>query len=428
MDGCAETREPNFFPEHPTTIRDLTLVWSEYLRLRYVLTLIFSVLILTLGPGSAAADSSATETTELLPPKVGDFRQLNQIRPSKSLIREGVLIPDTAKSSEPADPGLINGEVEYTAGNGKRLLVEVVQFRKDSDAYSLLTIVAQQRRDSGAGIVLDGQVGTASETFANGIVFFKGTTFVSVSNAAANAVGSSEAVELARLIAEKLDKGEGEIPVLIQHLPEWQNAQHQVLYFSGFRSLQAIAPDQPVLSVLDSAGDAEAVVADYGPIRLLLVEFNTPQLAGDNDRQIMSKLQELRKQNQPVPASYRRVGNYSVFVFNAPSEQAATELINRIQYEQVVQWLGENPYWLKEAQRRYTETTLGVLVAVVKASGLTLVVCFGLGGLIGGLLFAKRRAQQATNEAYSDAGGMLRLNLDEMTPQTDPSRLLADRN
>ncbi len=190
------------------------LVWSEYLRLRYVLTLIFSVLILMLGVGPAAADSAAPEITELLPTKVGDFRQLNQIRPSQCLIREGVLIPEMAKASDPANSGLVNGEVQYRAGNGKRLLVEVVQFRKDSDAYSLLTIVAQQRRDSGAGIVLDGQVGTASATFANGIVFFKGTTFVRVSNAAANAVGSSEAVELARLIAEKLDKGEGEIPAV----------------------------------------------------------------------------------------------------------------------------------------------------------------------------------------------------------------------
>src|SRR6266446_2243157 len=121
------------------------LVWSEYLRLRYVLTLIFSVLILTLAVGPAAADSAAPEITELLPTKVGDFRQLNQIRPSQSLITEGVLIPEMVKASDPANSGLVNGEVQYRAGNGKRLLVEVVQFRKDSDAYSLLTIVAQQR-------------------------------------------------------------------------------------------------------------------------------------------------------------------------------------------------------------------------------------------------------------------------------------------
>jgi hypothetical protein len=60
----------------------------------------------------------------------------------------------------------------------------------------------------------------------------------------------------------------------------------------------------------------------------------------------------------------------------------------------------------------------------VKASGIALVLCLTAGGLFGGLLFLKRRAQQKTVDAYSDAGGMLRLNLDEMTPRTDPARLL----
>jgi hypothetical protein len=115
-------------------------------------------------------------------------------------------------------------------------------------------------------------------------------------------------------------------------------------------------------------------------------------------------------------------------VFDAPGEQTATELIDQVKYEQVVQWLGDNPYWLKEAEKRYAETTLGVLVAVVKASGLTLITCFGLGGLIGAILFNRRRARQTTADAFSDAGGMLRLNLDDMTPQTDPARLLSERN
>jgi len=228
-------------------------------------------------------------------------------------------------------------------------------------------------------------------------------------------------------LSDQLDKSEGEIPVLVKHLPDWEEAQKRALYFAGFKSLQAIAPEQTVLSVLDSVGDADAVVASYGAARVTIVEFNTPQLAADNDRVISAKLQELRTQNQPVPSAYRRVGNYTVFVFNAPSDQIANALIDKIQYEQVVQWLGDNPYWFKEAQRRYTETTLGVLVAVVKASGLTLIGCFGLGGLLGGVLFARRRARQATTEAFSDAGGMLRLNLDEMTAQTDPARLLPGR-
>jgi len=63
-------------------------------------------------------------------------------------------------------------------------------------------------------------------------------------------------------------------------------------------------------------------------------------------------------------------------------------------------------------------------VAVLKASGFALIACFGTGALIGALLFTRRRAQQRAVEAFSDAGGMLRLNLDEMTPQTNPARLL----
>ena len=156
----------------------------------------------------------------------------------------------------------------------------------------------------------------------------------------------------------------------------------------------------------------------------MIVEFNTPQLAGDNDRRIIEKIHELWNQGQPAPTAYRRVGNYSVFVFNAPNDQTANQLIDQVKYEQVVQWLGDNPNWLKDAQRRYTETTLGVFVSVVKASGVAAVLCFGIGGFFGALLFARRRAQQKRAEAYSDAGGMMRLNLDEIAAETNTGKLI----
>ena len=117
-----------------------------------------------------------------------------------------------------------------------------------------------------------------------------------------------------------------------------------------------------------------------------------------------------------------------MFVFGAPDEKTAKQLIEQVKYEQVVQWLGENPYILKEAQRQYAETTLGVFVAVVKASGYALIGCLGTGFLIGAWLFNRRRLRQRNLDGFSDAGGMLRLNLDELTPQTDPARLLRERN
>jgi hypothetical protein len=268
-----------------------------------------------------------------------------------------------------------------------------------------------------------GGVGTASVVSRQRVVFFKGTTLLRVTDANPNSRGSEDVLALARLFADLLDNGEGDIPVLLKHLPDWQNVQQEALYAVNPDTLKNSVPSQPIFDAVSFEG-AEAVVANYGAAQLAIIEFSTPQLAGDNDRSITARIQELRTHEQPVPTAYRRVGNYAVFVFNGQNEQAANQLIDQIKYEQVVRWLGDNPYLLQEAQRRYAETTLGVFVSVVKASGLALVSCLAVGGFFGALLFSRRRAQQKAVEAFSDAGGMLRLNLDEMTPQTDPARLI----
>ena len=88
----------------------------------------------------------------------------------------------------------------------------------------------------------------------------------------------------------------------------------------------------------------------------------------------------------------------------------------------MVQWLGEDPHLYEKLQRYLTQTSAGVLAAVLKSSGLSLLVCLGAGTLIGALLFRRRRAQQAA--FYSDAGGAVRLNLDEMTGASNSHRLL----
>ncbi len=221
---------------------------------------------------------------------------------------------------------------------------------------------------------------------------------------------------------------EEDVRVLTKHLPPPEEAQKNAVYLNSFSDVNQLGLKQPVLSAVQSGGDADAALGTYGPSKVLIIEFHTPQLAADNDQRIIARIQELWKLGQPAPTAYRRVGNYSVLVFDAPDEQTAKQLIDQIKYEQVVQWLGENPNILKEAQRRYVDTTLGVLVTVLKASGYALLTCLGMGGLIGGLLFSYRRSQQKEATAYSDAGGMLRLNLDELTPETDPARLLRERN
>jgi hypothetical protein len=268
------------------------------------------------------------------------------------------------------------------------------------------------------------EVGTAGFTADQIIAFCKGPTLVAIRTVK----GSPNLKEVAQTLSNTLDKGEGDIPVLIKHLPSPEEGQKNAVYLTSFTDFGNLGLQHPVLDAVKPEGNADAVLARYGQTKLLIVEFNTPQLATENDQRIIARIHELWKLGQPAPSAYRRVGNYSVFVFDAPDEQTAKQLIDQVKYEQVVQWLGENPNIFKEAEKQYINTTLGVLVAVLKASGYAAIACFGLGGLLGGLLFSYRRAQQKAVTAYSDAGGMLRLNLDELTPETDPGRLLRERN
>jgi hypothetical protein len=385
------------------------------LRILSVFTLL---LVLLLGcTDGATAKVLPEEAANALPREIAGFRMVGSVRH-----RTGV--DDT--QSEPELAGLTNfghGSAEYVSSEGDRFWVSLTLFDRDSDAYSLLTRIAQRVRNSNQApdIRLTRDVGTTSFTLPGRVIFFKGPSVVIVSNEGSD---SRNAIKLSKALAESLPKGEADVPVLVKHVPQWETVQTSLVYLAGFRSLKELISNQSILEAITSEGDADAVLASYGTVQFLLIEFNTPQLASDNDRAVTAKLAELRQQGQPVPTSYKKVGNYSVFVFNAPSEAAANDLIDQVEYAQMVTWLGDNPYLLEKAQRDYYETTAGVLVSVVKASGLSLLGCLGIGGLIGAVLFSRRRAQQRAAEAYSDAGGMLRLNLDDITPQGDPAKLL----
>ena len=260
----------------------------------------------------------------------------------------------------------------------------------------------------------------------DGLAFVHGPLIVNIKYSIPEVIGlgREEAVRLATELSMTLEPSENDLPVLIKHLPDWENVRNNTPYAVSLPVLQTAAGGRPVLDAISFEGGAEAVTATYGPSRLVIVENTTPQLATTQDARFNARLKELRDSGQPVPTLYRRVGNYSVFVFDAPDEATAAKLVDSIKYEQVVQWLGDNPNDLRRAQRRYTETTAGVIIAVLKASGLSLLLCLGVGAVFGGIVFRRRRQQQTAQEAFSDAGGMVRLNLDEMTAQYDSGKLL----
>ncbi len=369
----------------------------------------------------AGQDLPTDPAAKLLPDKLGDFSAAATINAPKNTLE-----PQLQRF------GFTSAATRtYVSKEGQRLSVTLTTMTSDSAAYAVLTQVRKHAETISTTTKAQGMdLGTTGFSFADGdlnnfVAFFKGRVFV-VARSESKSPEIQRLTSLARSLSDNLDKGAGEIPVLVKHLPGWQQAQ--VLYAIDNETLKRMFSNQTVLDVVSFDGGAEAAAGEYGPQKLVVIEYNTASLATDNDQRIKAKLQELSTQGQPVPTAYRRVGNYSVFVFDAPSTEAANQLIDQVKYQQVVQWLGQNPFSYEKATREFTETTLGVLVAVVQTSGLALVGCLAVGGLFGALLFRSRRAQQRSREAYADSDAMLRLNLDELTPENDPARLIGRGN
>jgi hypothetical protein len=370
--------------------------------------------VLLVGVAVNADPTNIEETAKSLPDHLGGFKATTQARP----------FDDDADFFN----GIANVSRDYQSSGGERLTVLLFKSPSDSGAFARLNsgfmkVYFVSGREQEVKAV---NVGTSGYLAPTGLFFYKGPMCVVV-NASNRPVKSETLLEFGKQFADTLDKGDGDIPALVKHLPGWESGGIHPDYAVNLAGLKENVPNQPVFDALNFAGGVEAVSAHYGALRLVIVEFNTPQLATDNDHGITAKLQELGSQSQPAPTAYRRVGNYAVFVFDAPTQEAANQLIDQVKYQQVVQWLGENPFSYEKATREFTETTLGVLVAVVKTSGLALLSCLAVGGFFGALLFRFRRAQQRATDSYSDADAMIRLNLDELTPESDPGRLLGRR-
>lgn len=216
-----------------------------------------------------------------------------------------------------------------------------------------------------------------------------------------------------------------DVPVLVMHLPDWERKVGEgAMYAVSLPALQRAAGNMPALDAVSFDGGTEAVTAKYGDARLVIVEFTTPQYAADNDARINERIAQLRAAGQPVPSEYKRVGNYSVFVFDAPDVAAADKLVSQVKYEKDVRWLGRNPHAEEIATKAYTSTMGSVIVTTLITTGLAILLCLAVGGTIGGAVFLYRRAQHTEKEIYSDAGGMLSLNLEDLNAARPSTKLI----
>lgn len=223
---------------------------------------------------------------------------------------------------------------------------------------------------------------------------------------------------------ESLEVSEDDgIPVIIKHLPDWENARSSAVLIKNTEGLKNALGERPVFDLIDFAGGTEAVTAPYPQGKLLIVEYSSPQASSEADTKIKQRLAEA---GQNPPIFYRRIGNYNAFLFDGTDDASANALFDQIKYEKIVQWLDKDPTLLQRAERAFIQTYTGIFIGTVIAIVLGIGLSIVTGIAVGLIFFYVREQRRAATTKFSDAGGMIRLNLDELTPDIASNRLLED--
>ena len=200
-------------------------------------------------------------------------------------------------------------------------------------------------------------------------------------------------------------------PVLLQHLPNYERVRASAVFTTDKAVLQSTVQKRSILEVLEFPFGTEAVTALYPEGRLLIVEYTNPQSSSEAD----TKIQQFIAEKPQAGVVYKRIGNYNAFVLDAPDAVAANGLLDQVKYEKTVQWLGEDPHILKKLERYMVTTSRDVMIATVLVIVLGLAASV-LAGIAAGFIFFRIRDQKrAHRTAFSDAGGLTRLNLDGLS-------------
>jgi hypothetical protein len=288
--------------------------------------------------------------------------------------------------------------------------IEIFKTENPHAAFGLFTFATKDNLHK----LSQHSIGSGSGTVADGVVFWKRSYFVKVTNATSGGKALSVQTGLATAIAGKIPNGEEPgRPILFDSLPKNSLVAHSERYFLGPESLNThIAGARDMFSF---DGEAEAVVAEYRKtpetnakaLKLIIVEYHTPQFATDAMNRLNGFVATLSKEEQSR-FILKRVGNFIVGATNFEDQEFAEGLINTVEYPYVVKWLQNpaiptnDPFAIQKAGQILVST-----FNLIGVSGGVMLLC---GTIMGTIIFLRRRKQQ--RETFSDAGGMIGLHLD----------------
>jgi hypothetical protein len=359
------------------------------------------------GQSAITAVAATRPITDLLPQTLAGIRSTSDIRqfqPSTLSELTGEKTPIFLEYGVDAAAAREYGDYR----------IEVFQTPSPNQAFGLFTYSSPEPVDYGK--VKNSRL--AATSTAGGSLLWESNFFVRIEAVRQPYSSLHVAARLATEIGEIAGgaKGPGRFPSLPDSLPSNGIAPLKVRYFLGSGALGSFV--EHASDMFGFEGQAEAAVASYNqktadrgaePLKLLIVEYNTPQFARDAlDRATVfaASLSEDKQKSIII----KREGNYIIEAVDVANHDYAQQLVDSVKYPYVVEWL-------KDPHSRHYDRFAGQKAAQIILSsfgivGLLLMGAFLGGAIFGIVVFIRRRRRQL--EVFSDAGGMLFLDIDRL--------------
>ncbi len=367
------------------------------------------------------------------------------------------------KKSPPEEEFLANSLANTTATTALRSLLATDSSLTDSDIYveyGVKGVVERQYRDFLVRVFWTGNsnqayglytfyrdpIASTTDFGTEGdldvvegkVMFWQGTHFVQVLNQKQDRSEktTNTMIGLAQALSEKiaeLDKKNmavqdidlaKKLPSVVRNLPDGSLNLRTARYILGPKALGILTKQgvsqydfYPNMATEIAYGEYQKVklandnYAD-GQSSLLIIEYHTPQ-------QSIAAFKRLTDYQNGLPEAekakivLKREGNYIVEATNFSNDKVAKNIVENVKYGYVVKWLDDdNAVGNGRSIASEAAKTAKILVSVFGLIGVTLIFAIIGGCTMGLLIFYFRRRKKVAIEGFSDAGGMVRLDLD----------------
>ena len=267
----------------------------------------------------------------------------------------------------------------YTRDDGRNLVIKAAVFADASGAYGAFTFYYSAEMG-------EENIGGRAAFLNNRVLFYQGNVLVDAVFDKMSVMSASQLRVLAGLLPQS-EGNKGSPPSLPAYLPKRALQTNTTKYILGPVTLDRVGSPLPG-SLVDFKAGAEVVLGTYaatvGNATLMLIEYPTPQIAAERQRQIDASHQAA--QQQPGVASIVEVGPFFdartgpiiVIAAGPLSKSEARSLMSSISYEADVTW-NENTYANKKDNMANFLFNAIVLCGIVV--GLSLVAGIAFGGV-----------------------------------------------